>query len=194
MKKSILLFGIGQSGCELADLFSRKMNNAAATVSVFAVDTDERTLSTVVSSEKISMVENRSLYSVVDTLGAENIGSWFPCNWESDKSEFAKCLEMNKGSNQWRMKALLSFASYFSKEKNSDKFRELLKCAINTDEAESEIDVYYVASLAGGTGSGLLLPLSLYVKKEIEGLGKKISYSKAFLIHSNVFESCLMCL
>ena len=110
MGRQILLLGIGQSGCTVAELFSNKLNKDGSVVHAFSVDTDERTLSKTSSSSVISMTNDGSLYSVVEELGAEKISSWFPCDWENDHSDFIKNLDMKTGSNLWRMKAFLSFA------------------------------------------------------------------------------------
>jgi Trk K+ transport system NAD-binding subunit len=44
MGKQILLLGLGQMGCAVADLFARKMGKEGQAVHALAIDTDERTL------------------------------------------------------------------------------------------------------------------------------------------------------
>ena len=45
MKRQILLVGIGQTGCTVADVFCEKINTDAFSVSALAIDTDERRFS-----------------------------------------------------------------------------------------------------------------------------------------------------
>ena len=190
MGRQILLLGIGQSGCTVAELFSNKLNKDGSVVHAFSVDTDERTLSKTSSSSVISMTNEGSLYSVVEELGAEKISSWFPCDWENDHSDFIKNLDMKTGSNLWRMKAFLSFAAYLSNKKNVERLHNELKSIVKSCKDDDEIELHTVASLAGGTGSGLFLPFVLYIKKYIKSIGGRISSSSAILVMPGVYENC----
>ena len=187
MGRNMVLIGIGQSGCTIANLSSHKMQGRDICLRTIAMDTDERTLSNILYSTAIPMVESGDLNSVVEALGAENIRSWFPCDWEQDHTYFAQSLSMNQGSNQWRMKALLSFASFLSKEKSVGVFHEVLDQAL-AESADNSIELYIAASLAGGTGSGLFLPVALYVKKYIEGKGGTLRSAAALLTMPDIYE------
>lgn len=187
MGRNMVLIGIGQSGCTIADLSSHKMQSSEVCLRAIAMDTDERTLADVCYATAIPMVDSGDLNSVVEALGAENIRSWFPCDWEQDHTYFAQSLNMNQGSNQWRMKALLAFASFLSKEKSVGVFHEVLDQAL-AESADNSIELYVTASLAGGTGSGLFLPVALYVKKYIEGKGGTIQSAAALLTMPDIYE------
>ncbi len=183
MGRHILLIGIGQIGCNVAEQFSQKMSKDDITVRTFAVDTDEEILNKVNMSAPIPLVDYRCLDFVVDELGADNIKDWFPCDWEKDCSDFIKSLDMRHGANQWRMKAMLSFVSFLSKKERKEKFLEAL------NEFIDETELYVTASLAGGTGAGLFLPVTLYVKKYLESIGGKITYTGAALAMPSVCEN-----
>ena len=174
MGRNMVLIGIGQSGCTIADLSSHKMQSSEVCLRAIAMDTDERTLADVCYATAIPMVDSGDLNSVVEALGAENIRSWFPCDWEQDHTYFAQSLSMNQGSNQWRMKALLAFASFLSKEKSVGVFHEVLDQAL-AESADNSIELYVTASLAGGTGSGLFLPVALYVKNILKARAVRFS-------------------
>lgn len=194
MGKDVLLLGIGQMGCTVAELFSEKLNKGKIRATSFAIDTDEAVLDRVSSAIAVPMTDEGDLFSVVEALGAENVKEWFPCEWDTDYTEFAKTLSMRNGANQWRMKALLSFASFLSKENLLKKFTASLDAFIeNTEKTKKEsrsVEIYTVASLAGGTGSALFLPIALYVKKYLKDKGIDISCSRAMLVMPSVFESC----
>ena len=133
MGRKVLLIGIGRSGGETADLFLKKLNKDAVSACSIAIDTDETDLARLECAIPVPMVEKRSLSSVVEELGDESISDWFPCDWERDRTEFIKNLRMDQGSNQWRMKAMLSFMSYFSKSNNAEDFRSAIDGALKND-------------------------------------------------------------
>ena len=189
MGRHLILIGIGQSGCLTADLFSHKMHGNKGHVTVLGVDTDERSLSALGYACAVPMVDSRSLSAVAEALGTRRIQGWFPCVWDEDHTEFVRSLDMNRGSNQWRMKALLAFASFLSKERAVQKFHAALDGALAGDsDGETEIELCITASLAGGTGSGLFLPIALYVKKYIEQKGYSLSASRALLLMPDIYE------
>ncbi len=192
MGRKILLIGIGRSGCTVAERFVAKMRQNGLCVSAIAMDTDETGMSEYTYATPIPMVDNRSLYSVVETLGAENISDWFPCDWERDHTEFIKNLRMDQGSNLWRMKAYLSFVSFLSKPRCTEKLHAAIDAVFasgdETAEAD-EVELYVVASLAGGTGSGLFLPVTLYVKKYVERMGHAFRSSVAALAMPDIYEN-----
>ncbi len=184
MGRNIFLIGIGQTGCKVAELFAKAMNKGRHTCKVLAFDTDKDFLAGLSHVDTITLTDNGDLNRVVENLGEDNIKSWFPCDWDKDRSEFIKHLDMQNGSNQWRMKALLSFASF-----RADKKRTAVLDSFLEDAAESA-ELYVVASLAGGTGSSLLLPVTLYFKDLLKKRGTDISYSCGVLALPDIFESC----
>ena len=192
MKRQILLVGIGQTGCTVADVFCEKINTDAFSVSALAIDTDERTLDALENREKISLTDERSLDAVVDRLGEDNITKWFPCAKTDGAAEFIRSLRMNVGANQWRMKAFLSFCAYMNDEAKSAHLKEALDRVIENCKTESScepITVYTVASLAGGTGSALFLPLALYIKKYLSDAGCAEIFSHALLTMPEIYEN-----
>ena len=190
MGRNVLLIGIGQTGCTVCELFLNKMNKDGLKATAIAIDTDERTLSALGENVRtIPLVDRGSLFSVVERLGRENVSNWFPCEYTEDCTEFAKALRMDCGSNQWRMKAYLSFVSFMAKPQNVDKLHAALDAAAAASDGE-EMDVYTVASLAGGTGSGLFLPVSLYVKNYFESNGIALGQRRAILVMPDIYEHC----
>ncbi len=188
MGKDVLLIGIGQTGCTVAELFSHKMNSDGLSVTCMAMDTDETVNQYSETVHTFPMTDEGVLDSVVEALGSENVKAWFPCDWTADCTDFAKTLRMNAGANQWRMKAYLSFASFMSKQKYVDRLHAALDAFYAACENESGPDVYVVASLAGGTGSALFLPVSMYIKKYVEEKGSGKGTFRAILVMPDVYE------
>lgn len=202
MGKQILLLGLGQMGCAVADLFARKMGKEGQTVHALAIDTDERTLEEISDAAVIPMVEASNLGRVLDTLDPEILGEWFPCDRDSDGVEYFEGLSMNEGSNQWRMKALLSFTAFLSKERSAELLHSRLDALIakesdgeeledNGEVEPTHVEIYTVASLAGGTGSGLFMPVVMYVKKYLEEKGAVVDTSAAILTLPEVCEDLM---
>lgn len=202
MGKQILLLGLGQMGCAVADLFARKMGKEGQAVHALAIDTDERTLEEISDAVIIPMVEASNLGRVLDTLDPEVLKEWFPCDRNSDGVEYFEGLAMNEGSNQWRMKALLSFTSFLSKEKNAEMLHSNLDALVakesdgeesdeNVEVEPTHVEIYTVASLAGGTGSGLFMPVVMYVKKYLEEKGAVVDTSTAILTLPEVCEDLM---
>ncbi len=185
MGRQILFIGIGQTGCSIAEMFSQKMSKDGVFVRSIAFDTDEIALSKLNMSLAAPMIDAGGLGKVAETLGEEKLIDKFPCDWEKDCSEFIKGMDMKRGSNGWRMKALLSFYSYLSKEEPMARLHETL------NEFNEEAEIYVSASLAGGTGSGLLLPITFYIKRYLESIGANVILTHAALVMPNVFENSL---
>lgn len=206
MGKQILLLGIGEVGCTVADLFSRRMRKAGLSAEVLAVDTDERTLSAVTDAKTVPMVNEGTLGDVLDTLDPEVLKRWFPCDREKDGVEFFEGLPMDRGTSQWRMKALLSMTSFLSDGGRAQILTGALDALLGSGEAPAEgpdgseaaekdgapaVELYTVASLSGGTGSGLFVPLTLYVKRYLEEHGASVERSTAMLVFPDVYEDLL---
>ncbi len=183
MGRHILFIGIGQTGCGIAEKFSQKMKNSNAEVHSLAVDTDEDILSKVNMSQILPLIHNGNLGYVIDETGEEHIEEWFPCGEKNNCSDFVKSLDMRHGSNQWRMKAMLSFVAFMRQEGRKEKFDAFLS------ELTGETEIYVSASLAGGTGSALFLPITFYVKKYIEKNGGKVIRTSAALAMPQIFDN-----
>ena len=191
MGKHILLLGIGQTGCDVSEAFLHRMNNEDVKVHAFAIDTDVRTFANIVDSQKVPVVNNESLLATVERLGVERVREFFPCEWLSDGTDFARGLSMNTGANLWRMKAYLSFIAFLEDTEAAEPFHTALR-EIIVDMAEGdELELYTAASLVGGTGSALFLPLTLYVKKFLAEAGAQVSLSVAMLLTPDVYREQL---
>ncbi|MBE6636998.1 MAG: hypothetical protein E7618_04260 [Ruminococcaceae bacterium] len=194
MNRQILLVGIGQLGCAVADSFAESLRREDGQVHVLALDTDAATADSIVSAPYLSLAYPCKIADVLDTFDTDLLKEWFPCDRENDCVEYFEMLSMNEGSNQWRMKALLSFYYFLSKPKNQAHLTKVLEpfftaCA-NADPSQS-IEIFFTASLAGGTGSGLLLPLSLYIKRLCKERGIATVHCRSLLALPDVCEELM---
>lgn len=190
--KQILLIGIGQTGSTVSELFSNKLNNSGVPGRALAIDTDEESLSAVTLPQKVFLTDEYCLSSVVEALGEDTVKEYFPSDWENDDSIFAKGLEMKRGANLWRAKAFLAFNSFLTKDKRVAELHDTLDSIVADCGEDGEIELCVAASLAGGTGSGLFVPITLYVKKYIESIGGKVSFSRAFLAMPSIYKYTLL--
>ncbi len=194
MKKQILMIGIGQMGCSVADRFAHAAQSDSDTVHVLAVDTDARTEESVFHAPLISMAQPCKLGEILATLDTRSVQAWFPCDRENDCVEYFETLSMYEGANQWRMKALLAFNYFLSKPKTADLLHQQLDALLSAfDEAdeEREVSIFVTASLAGGTGSGLFIPLILYIKRYLLSHGVNTVSATALLALPDICEELL---
>lgn len=187
MGKHILLLGIGQTGCDISETFLHRMSDEDIKVHAFAVDTDARTFANVALSQGVPMVNNENLLATVERLGAERVAEFFPCDWLADGTDFARGLLMNTGANLWRMKAYLSFIAFFEDKEAAEPFHAALREVASELTDDDELELYTAASLVGGTGSALFLPLTLYVKKFLKDAGARVTYSAAMLLNPDIY-------
>lgn len=174
MGKEILIIGIGGSGCSIADKLTRRLcaSGRGDKVSALAFDTDAAALASFCHVTAFPMVDDASLGGVVERLGQERLSRYFPCDWVNDHTGFLKTLEMNRGAGQWRAKSLLALVNFLSVTNARERLLEELRPFA---ESDGNFTIFVIASLAGGTGSGLLLPLTLYLRGLLGGRGRAVA-------------------
>jgi len=188
MGRQILLIGIGESGCKCMRSFSQKTNRSD--VGILSVDTDMSVNEYSSSSETVSLARNERLFETVSILDGAKLGTWFPYDFEDTQNEFIKSVRMDNGTGLWRTKALLQFVCHMADEENKNSFCNYIDGVAKNGDAE-KVEIYVVASLAGGTGSGLLLPVTLFVKKYIKEKFGKDSIAKAILFSPEIYSGVL---
>ncbi len=191
MSKRILLLGIGQFGADVAETYARSMHSENENVFTLAVDTDPRIENECKCTPYISLSHPCKLSDVLDNIDTTVLKEYFPCDRANDYVEYIESLYMNDSSNGWRMKALLSLTYFLSQEKQKERLEEELQKLIEGSDSASEFEIYTAASLAGGTGSGLLVPLTLYIKNYIERQTGKHPQATALLAMTDICEELL---
>ena len=169
--KSILLIGVGGTGSSAVDILYRKIeefgNQTENRITAVVFDTDAGSVSSVTKAEAISMADPATVGTICDRIGKKFLREWFPCDKPSIRSQ-----EMIRGASQWRKKSFLAFLNLMNKQECRQAFHRALDAAAISEPGAS-CEVYVIASIAGGTGSGSFIPISLYANRYIRDLGKE---------------------
>ncbi len=191
MKKHNLILGIGGTGAKaLQNAFCKAEDCAILPI---AFDTDALFLEKLNLPNKMDLSANETLGSVLDRLDPACY-SWMSFYGEEGRTriESAELARMNIGAGGWRAKAVLAFLAFCQNEEKREALHTAIDAAFQSAEEGDTFELYAVASLAGGTGSGLLLPITLYVKKYIrEKYGVRIP-TAALLMSAGVFSYALL--
>ncbi len=168
--KNILLIGVGGTGSEAVDILYSKIkqigNLTKSNVSAIVFDTDVGSVEAIKFAVPINMADPASVGTICDRVGRDYIREWFPCD---DKAVRAQ--EMVRGAAQWRKKSYLAFLNVMNKPQERAKFINALEDMSKDPSATCE--VYVIASIAGGTGSGSFIPIALYARRYLrKQLGK----------------------
>lgn len=189
MEKNCLIIGLGGMGCRIVDLLGKKLrqeNRQSDAITLLALDTDPADLQKIENAEIFSMTDTVTTGTVCGRIGYDMVQDWFPV-----KEKDAMSLSMANGTAGWRKKAYLAFINMLNQTETRRRFHKALD-RLFCGRRESSRAVYLVGSLAGGTASGILLPLSLYLKEYYarSATGEEVSvYS--FLACPDVFGTVL---
>lgn len=170
MKKNILLIGVGGTGSNAVDAFFKKYrqmgNQIDNKVTALVFDTDAGDLKRITSAKTVVMADTASVGTICDRIGKNYLRQWFPCDAEDIRAQ-----EMQRGASQWRKKSYLAFLNLMNKTNARSTFTSALEDMVQDPAASCEI--YVIASVAGGTGSGSFIPIALYAKRYLRKmLGK----------------------
>ncbi len=169
--KSILLIGVGGTGSAAVDILYQKIkefgNQTDNHISAVVFDTDVGSVTTIRSAEAVSMADPASVGTICDRIGKEFLREWFPCDKTAVRSQ-----EMVRGASQWRKKSFLAFLNLMNKQEARTAFHRALD-SVAIAEPGAACEIYVIASIAGGTGSGSFIPISLYARRYIRDLGKE---------------------
>ncbi|MBE6636997.1 MAG: hypothetical protein E7618_04255 [Ruminococcaceae bacterium] len=170
MKKNILLIGVGGTGSNAVDTFFKKFhelgNQTDNRVTALVFDTDAGDLKKITSAKTVVMADSASVGTICDRIGKQYLREWFPCDAKDIRAQ-----EMVRGASQWRKKSYLAFLNLMNKPAARSTFISALEDMVQDPGASCE--VYVIASVAGGTGSGSFIPIALYAKRYLrKNLGK----------------------
>lgn len=160
--KNILLIGVGGTGSSAVDALYYKLremgNNAGNRVSALVFDTDVGSISSISEAKVISMADTAGVGTVCDRLGEESVSSWFPYDVPSVRAQ-----DLTYGASQWRKKSYLAFLNAMNKQASYSTFVRALE-EVGQDPGDA-CEIYVIASIAGGTGSGSFIPIALFAKR-----------------------------
>lgn len=170
MKKNILLIGVGGTGSEAVDIFFKKKEELGTQtenkITALVFDTDAGDLKKITAAKTVVMADPASVGTICDRIGTQYLQEWFPCDVKDVRAQ-----EMIRGASQWRKKSYLAFLNLMNKPTARATFISALEEMVKDPGAICE--VYVIASVAGGTGSGSFIPIALYAKRYLrKNLGK----------------------
>ncbi len=170
--KNILLIGVGGTGSNAVDMLYRKIEalgqNENNRIVALVFDTDKGDIEKIKTATAIPMTDAGTVGTVCDTMSASALREWFPYTDANARSQ-----EMVRGASQWRKKSFFAFMNLMNKPQYRSAFHNAMDELRDTN-ASSSYEIYTIASIAGGTGSGSFIPITMYAKRYIkERLGKE---------------------
>lgn len=183
MNAPTLLIGLGGTGCKIvrkvADLVTPEQRRNIAFV---MFDTDINELREI---EQASPFVKTIQTSTRDTVGAylKNnpvaCDEWFPVNAVLNSKNLTEGAGQVRSVSRLALETVIASANMTKLE---DAINDLYK--VEEDKPDQSLRVVLVSSLAGGTGSGLILPVALYLRNY---LGQRANITRGFFILPEVF-------
>ncbi len=164
--KKLCVFGIGGIGTNWAEEVYAKMPSNLP-VTYISIDTDQFDIIDANCTHNVDISYPNKMEDAL-TLLSENGINLFD-EQDISKLGYMLTLPMNKGANAWRLKAFATFVAYMCIPENKERFDDVLNKTFI--DCQDNTSIYILTSLAGGTGSALSIPISLYVKKFLKEKG-----------------------
>ena len=193
MEKRILLIGIGETGSRIVDAVSGKMHNAKLDLTALSVLTEKCETSRFGYAQAISMASRENFAQITERLGAECISHWLPEDVMDENYTRNFSGKMDDGAGAWRAKAMLLLVNYLSLPEKREELDGVLSALCESCAEDDEIMIYTVADIGDGAGSGLLVPLSLYIKRYIRAAIQNKITNTAMVIGASVYSENQYC-
>ncbi len=201
MSKHILLIGVGGTGSHAVDLLYQKVrelgNQAGNKLVAIVFDTDTADIKDITAATAIPLADSRSLGKVVESLDPRFLEDFFPCYTGEEAIRLGKedgsnylHQELFKGASQWRKKSYLAFMNLMANRDKRAAFEGAIEKLMADGGSDALYEIYTVASLAGGTGSGSFIPITLYAKKYMKRFGAE-ARTHAMLACPDIYEKSL---
>lgn len=162
MNAPTLLIGLGGTGCKIIERVSKMVTGEQRNNIAFAVfDTDINDLRGIQERNPfIKTIQTSTKQTVGEYLNKDTHArdTWFPVN------AILNGKTLTEGAGQVRSISRLALETVIRAGKMEplhEAIQSLYK--VEEDKADQALRVVIVSSLAGGTGSGLILPVALYM-------------------------------
>lgn len=167
MNKPCLILGVGGSGTNILNIFVKSQKNIKNIIPL-AIDTDNYSLSKLDDNIlKISLSENEMASDVYQRIEPFIDKTWFSDFEYKENANLLKILKTNNGAHSWRQQGFLSLVDYLLDDEKVEKLNKYIDLFASKIE-DNNYEIYLLSSTNGGTGSGIFLTLSLYLKKYIK--------------------------
>ena len=183
MSMKTLVIGLGGFGCSLAEEAAERFQQAAEeNISFIGIDTDEtgyrRNLRKIILMDDPCATVARMLEACPEAK------EWFP------NSDVVLHQSMNFGFTPNRYIPRLAFE--YAVRTGTVKLiplHQMIQSICSREEATS-LQVILVSSLAGGTGTGLMIPVAQYIRGYLKDFTQLEASVKGFFILPKVFQAC----
>ncbi len=181
-----LIIGLGGTGCEIVSRVDKLSNSEQRKYMRFVYfDTDANEL-------RIRQQESPYIFTV-QTSRRLTVGQALRNDTEACENSFPINLQLlnkplTEGAGQIRAISKLAFDACLREGRIAplhDAINELQK--LNGDSLEQSMRVVIVSTLVGGTGSGILLPVSMYLRNYLENACQKKPIIRGFCVLPDVF-------
>ena len=186
-----LLVGLGGTGSKIVCRVSRMVSEEQRDHLGFAVfDTDINELRDIQKNNPfIKIIQTSTRLSVGEYLNIDTHArdTWFPVN------AILNSKTLTEGAGQVRAISRLAFDTAVRAGK-MEQLHEAIQDLYKVEEGQSEqaLRVIIVSSLAGGTGSGLILPVALYIKNYLNThFRQSANITRGFFILPEVFDEVI---
>ena len=187
MNAPTLLVGLGGTGCKIISKVSQLATpEQRENIAFAAFDTDINELRDIQRANPfIKIVQTSTKQTVGEYLNHDIHArdTWFPVN------AILNGKALSEGAGQVRSISRLAFDTALRAgklEQLHEAIQSLYK--VEEDKVDQALRVVIVSSLAGGTGSGLILPVGLYIKNYLEShFRQNANITRGFFILPEVF-------
>lgn len=187
MNAPTLLIGLGGTGCKIIERVSKMVTPEQRNSIAFAVfDTDINDLRGIQQRNPfIKTIQTSTKQTVGEYLNKDIHArdSWFPVN------AILNGKTLTEGAGQVRSISRLALETVIRAgrmEPLHEAIQSLYK--VEEDKADQALRVVVVSSLAGGTGSGLILPVALYTRNYLQThFRQSANITRGFFILPEVF-------
>lgn len=183
--KNILLIGVGGTGSNAVDILNEKINElrnqVGSNIVALVFDTDAGDIAKIRCATPIAMSDPNLVGTICDDLGVEALREWFPYDDRNIRAQ-----EMVKGASQWRKKSFLAFCNLINKQDQRALFHQAMDSLLSNNPGDS-YEIYTIASIAGGTGSGSFIPITLYAKRYLKEVLGKSAEATALLACPDIY-------
>lgn len=188
MKAPTVIIGVGGIGAEIcATIAMREENSSLENVRFVILDTDVNSIRELhrkgFRGTEILLTDNMTVERCKDSITGTQ--DWYP------ESDIFNGKPMTEGAGQQRAISRLAL-DYSIREGKLTPLCEVIQelNELTMDDSEQQMRFYIISSLAGGTGSGLILPLALYLNRFVfEEFGDNLSVCKGFFVLSSALRS-----
>lgn len=167
MRAAAIIIGIGGIGSDICARIEQMLPKDTLDNRYlrFAImDTDRNTIRRLqrkgFKGTVIKLSDNMTVARCREMLGERGLADWYPEN------EIYANKAMTEGAGQYRSISRLAF-EYALQESKLDELKRIIHDLneIDVDDDDQPVRFYIISSLAGGTGSGIALPLALYISR-----------------------------